>query len=122
MKNTNVPMANLVKGHEETLEKHKRETMQSLQEYLLDLKANFLLHAQVGGGLFDVRRVNFDALSELTGVQLDFDVHFPSVTSWEEFTAKWKSSTSFYLPKDPAKTNLAPEHPIDISVAHVDEV
>ncbi|KAH1128649.1 hypothetical protein J1N35_000027 [Gossypium stocksii] len=33
-------MANLSKSHEEALEKYKRETMQSLQEYLPDLKAN----------------------------------------------------------------------------------
>ncbi|KAH1055513.1 hypothetical protein J1N35_033578 [Gossypium stocksii] len=117
-----VTMANLAKGHEETLEKHKRETMQSLQEYLLGLKANFLLHTQACGGIFDALRVSFDALSELTSVQLDLDIYFPSIASWEEFAAKWKSSISFYLPEDPAKTNFSLEHPIDTSVVHVDEV
>ncbi|KAK5802841.1 hypothetical protein PVK06_030467 [Gossypium arboreum] len=47
-------VANLTKSHEETMEKYKKETMQSLQEYSPDLKANFLLHAQIDGGLFDV--------------------------------------------------------------------
>ncbi|KAK5793763.1 hypothetical protein PVK06_034920 [Gossypium arboreum] len=39
-----VTMANLVKSHEEALEKYKRKTMQSFQDYLPDLKHNFLLH------------------------------------------------------------------------------
>ncbi|KAH1096962.1 hypothetical protein J1N35_013883, partial [Gossypium stocksii] len=46
-------VANLMKSHEEIMEKYKREIMRSLQEYLLDLKANFLLHAQIAGGPFD---------------------------------------------------------------------
>lgn len=61
-------MTNLAKSHDDALEKYKIDTMQSFQNYLPDLKSNFLLHAQIVGGPFDARRVNFDALSNLTGV------------------------------------------------------
>lgn len=62
--------------------------MQSFQDYLFDLKSNFLFHTQVVGDPFDARRVNFDALSDLTSAHLDFDVHFPSGVAWEEFVEK----------------------------------
>ncbi|KAK5825626.1 hypothetical protein PVK06_020482 [Gossypium arboreum] len=81
-------IANLVKNHEKTLEKYKRETLQSFRDYLPDLRSNFLLHAQVVGDPFDAYGLNFDALSDFTSAQLDFDVHFPSEATWEEFLEK----------------------------------
>lgn len=52
-------VTNLAKSHEDALEKYKIDTMQSFQNYLADLKSNFLLDAQLVGG-------PFDALSDLT--------------------------------------------------------
>ncbi|KAH1063705.1 hypothetical protein J1N35_028692 [Gossypium stocksii] len=86
-------MANLAKSHEEDLEKCKVNTMQSFQDYLPYLKSNFLLHAQMVGGLFDARKVNFDALSHLTNTQLDFDIRFSFGATWEEFVENWKNSS-----------------------------
>ncbi|KAH1107751.1 hypothetical protein J1N35_011519 [Gossypium stocksii] len=40
-----VAMNYLEKSHEEALEKYKADIMQSFQDYLPDLKSNFLLHA-----------------------------------------------------------------------------
>ncbi|KAK5811299.1 hypothetical protein PVK06_026628 [Gossypium arboreum] len=76
-----VVVANLEKSHKEALEKHKVDIMQSFKDYLPDLKSNFLLLAQVVGSPFDAHRVNFDAISHLTGAQLDFDIRFHSGAS-----------------------------------------
>ncbi|KAK5785889.1 hypothetical protein PVK06_040510 [Gossypium arboreum] len=74
-----------VKSHKEALEKYKSDTIQNFQDYLPDLKSNFLLHTQVVGDPFNACRVNFDVLDQLIGAQLDFNVHFPFRVAWEEF-------------------------------------
>ncbi|KAH1082312.1 hypothetical protein J1N35_022073 [Gossypium stocksii] len=112
-------VANLTKSHEEVMEQNKKGMIENLDAYLLDLKANFLLHAQIVVGFLDARRVKFDALSKLRGTQLDFDVYFPSKTTWEDFTTKWKNSPNFYI-VDVAETRYAFEDPIDNSVIPTD--
>ncbi|KAH1056014.1 hypothetical protein J1N35_034079 [Gossypium stocksii] len=98
-------MANLVKSNEKDLEKYKRDTMQSFQDYLPNLKSKFLLCAQVAGGPFDIRKVSFDALSELIGAQLDFNVQFSFAVVWESFIEKWKSN--LYFEEDLVETSMA---------------
>ncbi|KAH1121784.1 hypothetical protein J1N35_004944 [Gossypium stocksii] len=82
--------------------------MQNFQDYLPELKSNILLHAQVIGGPFDARKVNFDSLSHLTGAQLGFDIHFPSRLAWEEFVEEWKNLNRFFLANSPVETSVAP--------------
>ncbi|KAH1030990.1 hypothetical protein J1N35_043164 [Gossypium stocksii] len=94
------------------MEKYKEDTMQSLNEYLPDLMANFLLHAQVATGPFNARKVNFNDINEFIGAQLDFNIHFPSRGAWEDFVSKWKNSSNFYLA---AEVSFAPEGPLGTS-------
>ncbi|KAK5771925.1 hypothetical protein PVK06_048181 [Gossypium arboreum] len=77
-------------------------------DYLPDLKSNFLLYAQVVGGLFNACRVNFNALSHLKNAQLDFDIRFPFRATWEEFVEEWKNSSRLYFVDTPIETNVAP--------------
>ncbi|KAH1098013.1 hypothetical protein J1N35_014934 [Gossypium stocksii] len=44
----------------------------------------------------------------LMGAQLDFDVHFPSRATWEEFVEEWKISTRLYFANTLVETNVAP--------------
>ncbi|KAK5793781.1 hypothetical protein PVK06_034939 [Gossypium arboreum] len=70
-------------------------------------------------GPFDARRVNFEALNELTSTQSDFDVHFPSRTAWKEFTAKWKNLSNFYI-VDVVEISSALEDPVGTNAIHAD--
>ncbi|KAK5771139.1 hypothetical protein PVK06_047316 [Gossypium arboreum] len=88
------------KSHEEAFEKYKVDTIQSFQDYFLDMKPNFLLHAQVVGG-------PFDAISCLTSAQLDFDIYFPSRATWEEFVEEWKNSNRLYFADNPTESSVA---------------
>ncbi|KAH1046983.1 hypothetical protein J1N35_037767 [Gossypium stocksii] len=93
--------------------------METLQECLTSTKKDAeKLHGELAGP-FDARRVNFDALSELTSTQLDFYVNFPSRTAWEEFATKWKNSSNFYI-VDVVETRSALEDSVGTSAIHAD--
>ncbi|KAK5785831.1 hypothetical protein PVK06_040450 [Gossypium arboreum] len=64
-------------------------------------------HAQVIGGPFDAQRVNFYALSHLTGAHRNFDIH-PSRATWKEFVEEWKNSSRLYFAYITTETSAAP--------------
>ncbi|KAK5794117.1 hypothetical protein PVK06_035320 [Gossypium arboreum] len=59
-------------------------------------------------GPFNARGVNIDALSHLTGVPLDFNIHFSSGVAWKEFVEKWKNFSELYFIENPVETSVAP--------------
>lgn len=99
-------MVSLVQRHIEALEDFMKETLQNFNNFLPELKANILLYAQVTSGPFNARRVNLNALCDVTDDQLEFDVHFPSGAEWEEFTSKWRNCKDFYLDEDLSETSV----------------
>ncbi|KAH1073009.1 hypothetical protein J1N35_025337 [Gossypium stocksii] len=58
-------------------------------------------------GSFDVRKVDLNALYNIIGDKLGFDVRFPFVAAWEEFASKWKNSKYFFLDEDPVEARVA---------------
>ncbi|KAK5846258.1 hypothetical protein PVK06_002541 [Gossypium arboreum] len=87
----------LKRKQEEAFEGFKKNTLNMLSAITVKLKSNILLHTQVIVRLFDVRKVDFDALVEVEMDQLGFDVHYPSRAVLDEFLSKWKNSERFYL-------------------------
>ncbi|KAK5842522.1 hypothetical protein PVK06_004891 [Gossypium arboreum] len=81
-------MVSLEQKHTEALKGFKKEILQNFTDFLLELKANILLHAQVPGGPFDACKVDFDALCDVVSDKLGFDVYFPSGATLEEFVSK----------------------------------
>ncbi|KAH1121789.1 hypothetical protein J1N35_004949 [Gossypium stocksii] len=52
---------------------------------------------------FYAHKVDFDTLYEVDMDQLGFDVRFPSIAAWDDFTSKWKNSKDFYLDEGPSE-------------------
>lgn len=66
------------KENNESLERYKVETVVGITDYLPKLRPNYILHAHVVVGTFDVNRVDFSCLHQYINDNLGFNVMNPS--------------------------------------------
>ncbi|PPR99823.1 hypothetical protein GOBAR_AA20845 [Gossypium barbadense] len=79
---------------------------------------------------FDIRKVDFDALTGVDMSELGFDVLCPSGAVWDSFASTWNNSSDFYIKKEPnvnedvapttANNNVAPSDDVDKGANVVD--
>ncbi|PPS03329.1 hypothetical protein GOBAR_AA17326 [Gossypium barbadense] len=61
-----------------------------IREYQKQVQGEPALHTQVACGSFDIRKVDFDTLTNVNVSSLGFDVCNPARSAWDSFVTTWK--------------------------------